>query len=405
MRILQINLVYGYGSTGRIMMDLSNKIISTGNSCYNLCAYSNQTKSNILYITDPFFRWFSIRKNYLINRLTGLTGYMDIIKTKRVLSWIDDVHPDIIHLHNIHGDWINLGMLMAYIREKKIPVVWTLHDCWAFTGRCSHFENNNCFKWIDGCHHCIDKEVYPTTYFFDFSKKMWKDKIKWFGSLPCVSIVTPSKWLAGYVKQSMLRGYDISTINNGIDLTLFMHTSTWSKYLPTKDNRKIILGVAASWTERKGLNDIIKLHSIMDKRLYLFVVVGLNFAQKKNLPKGIIGIERTTNVNELSELYSNADVFINPTYQDNYPTVNLEAIACGTPVITYQTGGSVESVPESVGIVVPKGDLKEMEKAIMVVCESQRYNKDVCRNFAEENFDKNKKYEAYIDLYKSILRL
>lgn len=401
MKILQINAIYGTGSTGRIVKELGDVASKTDIQCFYLCAYSHLKADNV-YITEILPFDTAVRKNILLTRLSGLTGYMDWLKTKKAIRWINSIKPDIIHLHNIHGDWINIEMLMKYIKEKNIPVVWTLHDCWSFTGRCSHFENKGCYKWKTGCNSCSDLKVYPTSYFFDFSKKMWMDKKKWFLGIKNMTIVTPSLWLAKYVSQSFLGSYRIETINNGIDVNLFSPTSIRSNYLNSSDNRKIILGVASMWTRMKGLDDIITLYNEMDSKKYLFVLVGLNTRQMSSLPSGIVGIQRTNNINELATLYSNASVFINPTYQDNYPTVNLESIACGTPVITYKTGGSVESVTRETGLVVEKGNIKGLKDAIVKICNSNQFNVEKCREYAIANFHKEDRYSQYIKLYQEI---
>lgn len=401
MKILQINQNYNFGSTGRIMKEISDSIRDCGHESYMIAAYANGHDTN-LYKMENLTTDIAVKKNLIITRLTGLTGYRAKRKTYEAIKWIENITPNVIHLHNIHGDWINLELLFDYIKEKKIPVVWTLHDCWSFTGRCSHFDNLQCFKWLECCQHCQDLSVYPKSYFFDFSRKMYVDKKNWFSGLSSATIVTPSKWLAEYVKQSFLGGYNVRVINNGIDLTQFERKNSKSVYL-ARETRKIVLGVAASWTPQKGLEDIIKLQSILDPREYVLVVVGLNTKQYDSLPKGIIGVKRTKNIAELAELYSQANVFVNPTYQDNYPTVNLESIACGTPVVTYETGGSVESVTEKTGLVVKKGDILAMARAIESVCENIDYYREPCIAYAQEHFNKKERYQEYVQLYETLL--
>jgi len=246
-------------------------------------------------------------------------------------------------------------------------------------------------------------KVYPKSYFFDFSNKMWKDKKQWLSGFKEMRIVTPSDWLGNYVKESMLSCYPVITINNGIDLTQFRWKQTKSKYL-LNENRHVVLGVASSWTTWKGLDDIIKLHSILDPVKYVIVVVGLNTRQYESMPKGVISLKRTKNVAELAEIYSQASVFINPTYQDNYPTVNLEAIACGTPVITYETGGSVESVTPETGLIVKKGDFKAMAEAIETICNSNKNYTEQCMAYAQQHFNKSDRYQDYLALYESIIK-
>jgi len=210
MKILQINQNYQFGSTGRIMKEINDTIIANGHEGYMLCAFSYQEAPN-LYVMSKLPVWLAVRITFFIHRLTGLTGYRSMSTTKRAINFIDKCNPDIVHLHNIHGDWINLKLLFKYLKYKNIPIVWTLHDCWSFTGRCSHFENTGCYKWKEECHNCPNRYVFPRTYFFDFSRKMYHDKKKWFLGLNKVEIVTPSQWLGNYVKNSFLGTYNINT--------------------------------------------------------------------------------------------------------------------------------------------------------------------------------------------------
>lgn len=403
MKILQINITYRAGSTGKIMYDLNNTIRKNGHQCYMISGYTNES-SESLYCMHPQNFDLSVKKDLLVSRITGRMGYRQNTKTKKMLQWVDSIKPDIIHMHNIHGDWLNIPLLMEYIKKKKIPVVWTLHDCWGFTGRCSYFESFGCDKWKTGCYRCKNNRVYPITYFFDHSERMWKDKIKWFSDLDNAIIVTPSQWLSGYVEDSFLNQYPIKVINNGIDLSVFKPQVKKSKYLFSLDKKKKVLGVASSWTKRKGLEDIYELKKILNDDTYQIVIVGLNEKQIKSVPDGIVAIRRTNNVQELTELYTEASVLINPTYQDNYPTVNLEAIACGTPVITYHTGGSIESVNEDVGQIVEQGDIAGLKKSVEDICKNERYNSQKCKTYAEKNFDKTEKYMEYLAIYDTIIK-
>lgn len=402
MRIVQINLTYAIGSTGHIMADLSKVIESSGNESYMVCGYSNQKRVNHLHIMQTLPTIWDLRKDILISRLTGRMGYNSQRETKKMLQWLDTIQPDIVHLHNIHGNYIHLKMLFGYLKEHNIRVVWTLHDCWSFTGRCSHFELHGCDQWKTGCQHCTQKDIYPITYFFDFSKSMWKHKKEMFTGLDHVHLVTPSVWLKKYVDQSYLSKYKCSVINNGINLNTFYPCAKRSHYVEN-DTRKVILGVTSSWTERKGLYDFYKLDTMIDHTKYRIVLVGLNDRQMKQLPESILGIRRTNNVQELVELYSSADVYVNPTYQDNYPTVNLEAAACGTPVVTYRTGGSPESVPAEVGVVVERGDIEQLYSSIMQIL-SEEKDAEAISAYAKSHFDKNKKYEEYLECYYQLMK-
>jgi putative colanic acid biosynthesis glycosyltransferase len=400
MKILQINASYGIGSTGKIMADLDSVICEFGNEGYMLAGYgkTNLFGDEKLLSFNNSNTTTATKYNLLISRITGVMGYRHRKKTKEAIEWIDSKNPDIIHLHNIHGDWINIGLLFDYLKRKKTPVIWTLHDCWSFTGRCSHFENCGCEKWRTGCYKCCNKKVYPITYVFDWSQKMWEDKKELFTGLEKLTIVTPSDWLGTYVKQSFLSIYPIMTIRNGIDIKTFRPRTVDTTVSNLIGDKKMILGVASTWTERKGLYDFYKLADLLGEE-YQIVLVGLNTKQIQSLPSNVIGIERTNSSDELAVLYSAADYFLNLTYLDNYPTTNLEAQACGTPVITYKTGGSPESVKDE-GFVVEKGKIRDVSEIIKT---GARKDSIKYRKIAEAEFDANKCFEKYLELYDHIL--
>lgn len=400
MVIVQINQTYKIGSTGKIMYDLNQVIQTSGHESYMVAGYSNDTSPQNLYCANKKAAFFPIRKDQVIFRISGVNGYRYKKRTQKIIEWIDRKHPDIIHLHNIHGDWIHLQTLFDYIKRKHIPVVWTLHDCWAFTGRCSHFELCGCEKWKYECNKCTNKKVYPITYLFDWSRKMFLDKKQWFIKPKNMAIVTPSKWLAEYVRLSFLGKYPVKTIHNGIDTLLFKPLNTQSKYYSNVGKKKIILGVASSWSPTKGFNDFLKLDKLIDHTKYIIVLVGLNAKQMKSIPPTIIGISRTNNQQELAELYSGADVFVNPTYQDNYPTTNLEAQCCGTPCITYNTGGSPESIFDA-NNVIEKGNIRSLKERIIKVCTESE--KPCIENSSLWHFSKTVCFDKYIELYTAIL--
>lgn len=387
MRIVQINTTYNLGSTGKIMKDIGDIITESGHESYMLCAYSKEKKSN-LYIMKSFFKYpFNDYINTLIPRLTGRNGYSRKKSTRKAIEWLSKIKPDVIHLHNIHGNWINLELFFKYIRNSGAKIVWTFHDCWPFTGRCSHFELCGCYKWKIKCGHCHNKHVFPYSYFFDFSKRMLADKKKYYGDLSDIKIVTPSSWLGRYVKESFLCKNKVYVIHNGIDTSIYRKSNNnpFIKF----GNKKVLLGVSNTWSNTKGLGDFMKLNEIIDHNKYQIVLVGLNDKQLKMIPKNIYGVKRTTNQKELVDFYSFAHAYINPTYQDNYPTTNLEAQSCGTLCYTYRTGGSPESVNPN--FVFEKGNIEGIYRAIddkMIAFQ---------KPFVE--FDKRILFKEYIDIY------
>ena len=397
MKILQINAFYGFWSTGKIVQDLCEVINSSGNEAYVACAYSNNHENGSIYTVYGKDWLTPLRINTLIPRITGMTGYRNRERTRKLIEWVKNISPDIIHLHILHGDWLYLEDLFDYIKVEGIPVVWTFHDCWAFTGRCSHFEMENCYKWKTQCFNCKNKTVYPVTYFFDFSKKMHTDKKMLFSSLRKCVITTPSNWLANYVEQSFLKQYQVKVIHNGIDTSVYAKQN--DKTDTNSNEKMIILGVASSWTEYKGLKDFVELDRMIDHSKYVITLVGLNDRQLKGLPNSIHGIKKTQNQQELVDLYNKAYVFLNLTYQDNFPTTNLEALSCGVPVITYNTGGSPESISSDTGFVVDKGDI---ESVLLAIEKIKNIDRNKCRIKAAEEFDKSKSFEDYINLYNML---
>ena len=294
-----------------------------------------------------------------------------------------------------------MRVLFDYLSSVNIPIIWVFHDCWSMTGHCAYFEFANCDRWKTGCYDCPEKKSYPGSLLFDRSKKNYVEKRELFTSVKDMTIVPVSNWLGGIVKQSFLKDYDVNVIHNGIDIQKFQPTQSDLREKFSIFDKKIVLGVASPWSPRKGLKDIIKLSSYLSSDKYQIVLIGLSEEQLKQLPTDIIGLTRTESVEELAKWYSVADVFVNPTYEDTYPTTNLEAISCGTPVVTYRTGGSPESITSSTGRVVDKGDIAGLAKAIEELCAENREEiQSVCREYAVVHFDKKECFEKYIELYE-----
>ena len=345
MRVLLINSVCGIRSTGRICTDIADELSDKG---YEVkIAYgregvpSKYQKYAIKLGTDLDQKLHVIR-----TRLFDEHGFGSKKATKKFLKWADNFNPDIVWLHNIHGYYINIEMLFEWIKSRpQMQVKWTLHDCWAFTGHCSHFTMVKCEQWKTHCSYCSQKTRYPSSILKDNCKGNFDRKKAAFTGVKNMTLITPSQWLADLVKQSFLVEYPVEVHHNTIDTNVFKPTQSDFREKYGLCNKKIILGVASVWDERKGFDDFIKLSDLLDRQ-YQIVLIGLSGKQIKKIPDSIIGIKRTNSVTELAQWYTTSDVFLNLTYEDNYPTVNLEAQACGTPCITYRTGGSVESVPE-----------------------------------------------------------
>jgi len=339
----------------------------------------------------------------LVTRLTGKHGFSSTRATKEFLKEVDRLQPDLIHLHNIHGYYLNIELLFNYIREKEIPIIWTLHDCWAFTGHCAYFDFAGCEKWKSQCYQCPQIHTYPRSLFIDFSGKAYERKKKLFTGLKNATIVTPSNWLKDLVGQSFLKEYRTIVINNGVDTNVFAPKNVDKAKYGVASEDFVILGVAAKFTPRKGLKYFIELSEKLEKGTKI-ILVGLNDEQIKSLPESIIGMKGTENIEQLVELYSMADVFVNPTLEDNFPTTNLEALACGTPVITFRTGGSPETVDEKTGVVVEKGDTNGLVYAIANLKNTDLKGfSNSCRARTLEKFDCNCTFPEYVKLYRKIL--
>lgn len=403
MRILQINTVYkNGGSTGRIVYDLSEVMHNEGLESYIAFGYE-YTKTNDQY-TYKIENIPTLKYNILKTRLWGKHGFYNKLVTKKLLNWIDLVQPDIIHLHNLHNHYLNIELFFDFIKTRSMPLVWTLHDCWSFTGWCAHFDYSGCDKWKNGCHHCPSLSDYPFTWFFDRSKEIYRDKSRIFNGINNLTIVTPSQWLANLVKQSFLKEYPVKVINNGLNLRVFQPTVSDFRVKHNLENKTIVLAMAMQLNKRKGIDFLLRIPEMLSND-YCLVLVGIEECQRRLLPENnCIGIAKTNNVNELVQIYSTADMFVNPTLEDTFPTTNLEALACGTPVITFNTGGSPESVDDQVGVVVEKGNMDKLIEAIKSVQKKGKAAYSVCCIAkANELYNKDKQYLKYIDEYKHII--
>lgn len=402
--LFQISIEVNSGSVGRIAEQIGEAAIAHGWSSYITYARNHQpSKSKIIQIGNKL----DIYWHGLMTRLFDRHCLHSTRATKNLIKQIETIKPDIIQLHHIHGYYLNMKILFHYLSSLNIPIVWIFHDCWSMTGHCAHFDYVHCEKWKSGCYECEQKKSYPASLIFDRSKRNYLLKKQLFNSINDLTIVPVSYWLEGIVKDSFLSNHRIRVIQNGVDLNVFSHRTTIEKTREKYniDKKFMLLGVASTWENRKGLSDFIQLYARINAETRI-VLVGLTKNQIKKLPTGIIGIERTENVRQLAELYSAADAFINPTWEDTFPTTNLEALACGTPVITYKTGGSVESVSPETGFAVEQGDIDAIWKSVQVIKEKGHgFYKNLCRERAEKLYDKQNRFEEYMQLYSEILNL
>lgn len=361
MKILMINVVCGIRSTGRICTDLADELTRQGHKvkiAYGREHVPMQYQRYSVRISNDFDVYF----HAITSRLFDSSGFGSRWYTEQFIKWVKKYDPDVIHLHNLHGYYIHVGVLFEYLKTCKKKIIWTLHDCWAFTGHCVFFESVNCRRWIDGCYHCPQKCEYPKSWIVDSSVRNYKEKQRIFSNIPDLTIFTPSEWLAKLVKHSFLKEYPVKVVHNGINTGTFRPTDSRLRKKYRLQNKTVILGVAALWEERKGLKDIIALSKILDDT-HKIVLIGMKRSHRGKVPSNIITVGSTNSQKELAKFYTMADVFINPTYEDNYPSTNLESIACGTPVISYKTGGSSESA-QMYGIAIEPG-YRNLYKEIM----------------------------------------
>lgn len=395
MKVFEINSVAGIRSTGRIADDIAGILQKEGHTVR--IAYGREQAParcaaySVKLGTDLGAKLRFARGLVFDDQGKGAKG-----ATRKLIREIRDFAPDIVHLHNVHGYYLNIDLLFRFLADAAIPVVWTLHDCWAFTGHCAYFDYAKCNRWKEegGCQSCPEKGVYPPSLLKDNSKKNFAEKRALFTALPNVTLVTPSRWLAALAKESFLGKYEVVTIPNGIDATAFRPTESDIKSRLGIGEKRLLLGIASVWDRRKGLPDFIRLRERLDDSWHI-LLVGLTKKQISSLPAGITGLTRTDSVKELASLYTAADVVANPTYEDNFPTVNLEAEACGTPVVTYLTGGSPEGLTLPSSTAVPKGDIEALTQAILT---AEKPN-----SVPPTRFDRTQTVLPYLSLYERIL--
>lgn len=401
MRILHLNTVL-HGSTGKIMLQIAEKARERGHKCWVSVPRGRHNTycddSNIIWIGNRLSEDFHIA----MGRLTGYQGCFSIYSTYKFIDRLNNLKPDILHFHNLHDSYINLPILFNYIKKNNIKVIWTLHDCWSFTGHCPYFSLSKCEKWKWGCGGCPSIKEYPKSY-VDKTRWLWEHKRKWFTNVDRMTIVTPSIWLSQLVKQSYLSKYPVKVINNGIDLDIFRYRESSFREKYCLVDKKIILGVAFGWEKRKGLDIFVRLAKSLPET-YTIVLVGTDEIVERKLPKNILKIRRTNNQKELAEIYSTADIFLNPTREENYPSVNMESIACGTPVITFNTGGSPEIIlNDSCGTVLNDEKIENVIQAIENEISKNNEDNIRIRKLSSNYFDMNSKFYEYIKLYEDLI--
>ena len=390
-RVLHINSV-PYGSTCRVMLGIARSARAQGICCDTASGFSTHPVPGLPEAHYPIGGFFSKALHIALARATGLNGCFSTLATLGLIRHIRRSGYQLLHLHNLHGWYLNIPLLMRYVRRRRIPVVWTLHDCWAFTGQCPHYAAIGCQRWRAQCFACPQTRLYPQSL-VDLSRLMYRWKKRWFASLPDVTLAVPSEWLSTQVRQSFLRHFPVQVIPNGIDLTVFKPAAQ-----ARQGGACIVLGVCDGWTKRKGLDVFIQLAGRL-KDGYQIVLVGTDERVEALVPPNIRCVRRTGCAAELAGYYAAADVFVNPSLEDTFPAVNLEALACGTPVVAFEACGNAEALDDRCGIAVPAGDVDALEKAIRLVCTRRPFAAADCVRRARR-FDQRAAYEPYVDLYR-----
>lgn len=400
-KLVQINSTLNSGSTGRIAEQISLLAEQNGWNCFLAHGgrYLNKSKVKTIQISSKMDNLIHAAKGEFL----GMHGFGSTYSTKRFIKLLEEIKPDIVHLHNIHGYYVNVEILFSYLAVKNIRIVWTLHDCWSFTGHCTHFEKQGCNKWKTKCHDCPLLMAQYKSRIFDRTTKNFQIKRELYSNLKHLTIVPVSNWLSGLVSQSILGNKNVRVINNGVDLNIFnICKSNIRKKLGISNYKKIILGISSDFGPEKGKKEFIEFAK---KTNFQIIMVGLSNADRKGLPDNIICISRTNSQKELAEYYTAADIFLNPTYNDTFPTTNIEALACGTPVITYRSGGSPEIIDASTGIVVERGDIRAMSEAIdEMLNRGKDYYSTACRKRAEKFYNKDERFMDYINLYNELIQ-
>lgn len=400
MKVVHINAVYKIGSTGRSLMELNEDLNSNGVDSFCACSRTYGC-DNVYQIGDEV----SIKTHALMSRITGKQGYFSVYNTKKLIQYLDSIGPDIVHLHNLHANYIHLPMLLEYLAQKDIATIIMLHDCWFFTGKCMHYTTQGCYKWETECGNCPQLKEGNSSWFFDRTRQVLRDRIALFNAIPRLAIVGISDWVTNECRRSPIskNAKIIKRIYLWIDLEKFHPVDASQKRQALGlDDKFVIIGVAEQWGNAKGLDKFLGLAQQLSEDKVILLVG--NPAPDVALPSNVLCVGRTNSQEELAEYYSLADVFVTFSYQETFGKVSAEAIACGTPVICYNSTACPELVGENCGIVVDKEDKNGIFNAVN---EIQKKTKaaytDTCIQFAKDNFSREKLTKDFIGLYKDLL--
>lgn len=399
MVILEINS-HVSGSTGKIMLDTAEQARLRGHVVFTASAVHRSEKkiaSNFhIYISNVFEK----KIHNILRKYTGYNGIYSQLGTFFFLRKVDKISPDLIHIHNLHSCYLDMRQLFHYVKKNNIPIVWTMHDCWTFTGHCTYFDVLNCDGWKkDDCKQCKHYDEYPSTK-VNRVAEMYNLKKKLFLNGSVKMLITPSQWLADLCAESFWKNTPVSVIRNGINTNIFKSVPNDIKQQLGIKDKFMVLGVASPWNYRKSPDIFIEISERLNKEEFQIVIIGSDGSEFNN-NKNIIYIDRTNDQSELAAYYSAADVFVNPTREDNFPTVNIEALSCGTPVITFKTGGSAECISAECGIIVDKENIKKLVEAI-ISAKNKPFDRKKCAQKGAE-YTRERQTDAYLKIYEKFL--
>ena len=403
MKVLQINAVNKIASTGRNASEIGDYLLSKGHS--SVIAYSagpSVNKEKEYHIGSKL----DAKLHGLLSRLSGKQGYFSRGATKKLLAFMDEYLPDVVVLNNLHGNYINLSLLLGYLAKKDIATIAVLHDCWFYTGKCCHYTVQGCYKWKENCGACPQLKKYNKSWFFDRTEKMLADKKKLFGAIPRLAVVGVSDWITEEARKAPVfsNAKIFKRIYNWIDTETFAPRNTDA--LREKlglDGKKVILAVASGWNKEKGINTLLEMANKLTDDEKLLIVGNIG---KITLPESVIHIPATNSVSELAEYYSLADVFVQPSLEETFGKVSAEALSCGTPIVCFNSTANPELIGEGCGAVAEVGNIDDMlSKIFGILSQGKEKYSEKCRNFARYSFEKQKNLEEYERLCLEVLKL
>lgn len=401
MKVVQINAVCDTGSTGRICRELNEAVIRHGYK--GIVLYGNGS-SNYQFAYGVSGK-YGVKCHGLLSRILGKNAAYSPFSTKKIVNILKIYKPDIVHLHNLHGNYVNLKPLLEYLSEEDIPTVLTLHDCWFFTGKCTHYTTIGCTRWQTGCHHCPQLKENIPSWFFDRTGEMWQEKKRLFAAIPRLAVIGVSDWITNEAKQSFLNDAVIlKRIHNWIDLSVFYpRGKEFAGAFGISEDKYSILCIGSGWSKKNDKTKyLLQLAQMLPKNYEIILAGTVPFAD--HLPENIKTVGYISSAEELAKLYSACDVYVHLSREDTFGKVIAEAIACGTPAVVFDSTACPEIVGDGCGQVVPAGDLGAMLHAAISIAEQDKTAWErICVTYAAEQFSKDKLIEETMQLYQQVI--